>query len=118
VKAVEHPEVRLMRVLEKRLAVPAVVALTLALVLASGCTSDGDEGSDAGGTDTPATEQGGGDDATGGEGTQDGGDDSGAAEAATLSWVDVELTDVETGETFRVSDFAGEAVFVESFAVW
>ena len=108
-----------MRVLENRLAASAIVALRLALALAfaSGCTSDGDEESDAGGTDTTAAEQG--DDGAGeDEGTQADTGDSGAAEAGTLSWVDIELTDVETGETFRVSDFAGEQVLVESFAVW
>ena len=108
-----------MRVLENRLAASVIVALLLALALsfASGCTSDGDEESDAGGSDTAASEQGD-DGATEGQGNQVDAGDSVAAEAGTLSWVDIELTDVETGETFRVSDFAGETVLVESFAVW
>ncbi len=33
-------------------------------------------------------------------------------------WKDVELTDVATGSTFRISDFEGKPVLVESFAVW
>ena len=33
-------------------------------------------------------------------------------------WRDTELTDIETGETFRISDFEGTPVLVESFAVW
>jgi len=32
--------------------------------------------------------------------------------------MDMELTDVTTGETFKISDFAGKPVLVESFAVW
>jgi hypothetical protein len=109
-----------MRVPENRLAASAVAALMLALALifASGCTSDGDEDSDAGGTDTSAEEQGGDDGTAEDEGTEAGEGDSNATEAGALSWVDIELTDVETGEAFRVSDFAGETVLVESFAVW
>jgi len=33
-------------------------------------------------------------------------------------WMLVELTDARTGETFRVSDFYGTPVLLESFAVW
>ncbi len=106
-----------MRVRENRLAASAIVALmlALALVFASGCTSDSEQESDA-----AAAEQGGDEGATaededvGGSGD----DGSSAVEAGTLSWVDIELTDVKTGETFRVSDFSGEQVLVESFAVW
>ncbi|SES86360.1 hypothetical protein SAMN04488587_1340 [Methanococcoides vulcani] len=35
----------------------------------------------------------------------------------SVDWRDVELTDVRTGEVFRISDFEGP-VLVESFAVW
>ena len=34
------------------------------------------------------------------------------------SWMSVELTDVRTGETFRISDFIGTPVLLETFAVW
>lgn len=34
------------------------------------------------------------------------------------AWMQIELTDVVTGETFRLSDFAGQPVLLESFAVW
>ncbi len=34
------------------------------------------------------------------------------------AWMDVELTDVNTGKTFRISDFKGKPVLLESFAVW
>ncbi len=37
---------------------------------------------------------------------------------AGLAWLDTELTDVVTGETFRISDFAGRPVLIKSFAVW
>jgi thiol-disulfide isomerase/thioredoxin len=33
-------------------------------------------------------------------------------------WMDIELKDVRTGETFRISDFEGRPVLLESFAVW
>ncbi|MBW2995383.1 redoxin family protein [Candidatus Woesearchaeota archaeon] len=37
---------------------------------------------------------------------------------AVSDWVDIELTDVSTGETFRISDFKGKPVLLESFSVW
>jgi thiol-disulfide isomerase/thioredoxin len=33
-------------------------------------------------------------------------------------WMDVELTDVATNQTFKISDFKGKPILVESFAVW
>lgn len=33
-------------------------------------------------------------------------------------WRDVELENVLTGETFRISDFAGKPILLETFAVW
>ncbi|MDF1541874.1 MAG: hypothetical protein P1P71_02035 [Anaerosomatales bacterium] len=39
-------------------------------------------------------------------------------EPSAIAWLDTELVDVETGETFRISDFAGTPVLVKSFAVW
>ncbi len=33
-------------------------------------------------------------------------------------WMDIELTDAATGQTFRISDFKGRPVLLESFAVW
>jgi hypothetical protein len=40
------------------------------------------------------------------------------AEPSAIAWLDTELVDVETGETFRISEFAGTPVLVKSFAVW
>lgn len=40
------------------------------------------------------------------------------AAPSAIAWLDTELVDVETGETFRISDFAGTPVLVKSFAVW
>jgi len=34
------------------------------------------------------------------------------------SWMDFELEDVTTGETFKISDFKGKKVVLETFAVW
>ena len=37
---------------------------------------------------------------------------------STPAWMNVELTDVATGKTFKISDFVGKPILVESFAVW
>ena len=34
------------------------------------------------------------------------------------TWMEIELTDVATGETFKISDFKGKPILLESFAVW
>jgi hypothetical protein len=42
-----------------------------------------------------------------------------AAEAlAGRAWATAELTDVSTGEPFRIADYAGRTIFVESMAIW
>jgi len=33
-------------------------------------------------------------------------------------WFNVELTDVKTGETFRIADFQGKVILIETMAVW
>lgn len=40
------------------------------------------------------------------------------AQPAVSAWMDVELTDVNTGQKFKISDFKGKPVLLESFAVW
>ena len=40
-----------------------------------------------------------------------------AAPTGAGSWMDIELTDAATGQTFRISDFKGRPVLLESFAV-
>ncbi len=37
---------------------------------------------------------------------------------ATGTWMDVQLTDVATGQKFKINDFAGKPILLESFAVW
>ena len=37
---------------------------------------------------------------------------------STPAWMDAELTDVASGDTFRISDFKGKPVLLENFAVW
>lgn len=39
-------------------------------------------------------------------------------EPSNSDWKDFELVDVSTGSTFRISDYSGKPVLVESFAVW
>jgi hypothetical protein len=38
--------------------------------------------------------------------------------ASTYAWTEIELTDVTTGETFSIGDFAGSQVLMQVFAVW
>lgn len=40
------------------------------------------------------------------------------AENPPIDWKEAELTSIVTGENFKISDFAGKPVLVESFAVW
>ncbi len=40
------------------------------------------------------------------------------APSAAGAWMDIELTDVVTGQKFKISDFKGKPVLLESFAVW
>jgi len=35
-----------------------------------------------------------------------------------MNWRDFELTEVETGDMFKISDFEGKSVILESMAVW
>jgi peroxiredoxin len=35
-----------------------------------------------------------------------------------VAWTDIPLEDVTTGETFKISDFKGKKVMLETFAVW
>ena len=37
---------------------------------------------------------------------------------AAEAWTDITLEDVTTGETFKISDFRGKKVVLETFAVW
>ena len=36
----------------------------------------------------------------------------------TASWMDTVLKDVKTGDNFKISDFKGKNILLESFAVW
>ena len=38
--------------------------------------------------------------------------------SSNAAWLDTELTDAVTGEVFKISDFAGEPVLIQAFAVW
>ena len=38
--------------------------------------------------------------------------------AIDAAWAQIELTDVATGESFRIADLAGKAVIVETMAIW
>lgn len=37
---------------------------------------------------------------------------------SATAWIDVALTDVATGNDFKISDFKGKPILLESFAVW
>lgn len=38
--------------------------------------------------------------------------------AATPEWFDMELIDVQTGETFTMNDYVGKVVLLETMAIW
>lgn len=40
------------------------------------------------------------------------------APTPTPEWFDVEMTDVRTGETFTINDYAGNVILLETMAVW
>ena len=46
------------------------------------------------------------------------GEDSNTVNAKEKLWWSAELKDIRTGENFRISDFEGKPILVESFAVW
>src|SRR5690349_21048315 len=37
---------------------------------------------------------------------------------ATPAWFDMKLTDVQTGETFTMNDYAGKVLLLETMAMW
>jgi len=39
-------------------------------------------------------------------------------EDSTSIWMNAQLKDVRTGKSFKISDFSGEKILLESFAVW
>ncbi len=41
-----------------------------------------------------------------------------SAQDSSSDWKDSEFKDVNSGETFKISDFRGQTVLVETFAVW
>lgn len=40
------------------------------------------------------------------------------AAPTVASWFDVQMTDVTTGKTFRISDFSGKVVLIDTMATW
>ena len=38
--------------------------------------------------------------------------------ATTPEWFDMELIDVQTGETFTINEYAGKVILVETMAIW
>jgi len=44
--------------------------------------------------------------------------ESESLDVGSNTWLDIELKDVTTDETFKVSDFKGKPVLIESFAIW
>lgn len=110
-----------------------LIALAVLLVLVVGCTAPEDDqgGADAGteqnGSSASGTDEGSEEDAdvsTGDQAAEDDADDSSGDEsgddssAASLAWTKMPLVDVENGETFTISDFAGTQVYIQAFAVW
>jgi len=40
------------------------------------------------------------------------------AQTNTPDWFNMELTDVQTGEIFRINDYAGKVILLETMAIW
>jgi len=82
----------------------------LAMLFVAGCTTPAptDSQSQDETQQEATTDESSRDEATAEEGSSD----------ATFVWAEIELTDVETGETFTLSELAGQQVFVQAFAVW
>ena len=106
-----------------------MLALFMAVaVLAAACSeqspgdatapADGGSGTDSGVTGSGATDGGSEGDSSGSSGSDDSDGSSGKQPQSTSLWMNVELTDVATGNAFAISDFAGKPVLVEFFAVW
>ncbi len=47
-----------------------------------------------------------------------GGASGGGASGDTTSWRDAQLTDVRSGDTFRIADLEGKLVVIEPMAIW
>lgn len=85
----------------------ALLAIVLALSMLAGCLaaeSEPDVSEPDVPSETPALDE------------QDSAD--GEQPATQFAWADIELTDVLTGENFRIADFRGKPVIVKTFAVW
>ena len=106
-----------------------MLALFMAVaVLAAACSeqspgdatapADDGSGADSGVTGSGATDGGSEGDSSGSSGSDDSDSSSGEQAQSTSLWMNIELTDVATGNTFAISDFAGKPVLVEFFAVW
>ena len=82
-----------------------IYLILLTMLFVAGCTTPASTNSQSqDGTQREATT----DESTAEEGSSD----------ATFAWAEIELTDVETGETFTLSELVGQQVFVQAFAVW
>jgi hypothetical protein len=53
-----------------------------------------------------------------GEPTDESAEEPSSEPAAEIAWANIELTDVQTGETFTISELEGGPVLVQAFAVW
>jgi len=82
----------------------AVLALFIA-----GCTSTVQDSEDTSGVVVQEPEV---------SGQEDVADVAEDKEPSQVGWRDVEFTDIATGKSFRISDFKGTPVLLESFAVW
>ena len=83
---------------------PPLFIAVMSMAILSACTSSPLESapptlsSEVGGATTPAMET--------------------LAPTPTPEWFDVEMTDVLTGETFTINDYAGKVILLETMAVW
>ncbi len=97
----------------KRILIITLLALVVTVSVA-GCATD--DQSDSTTAETPSAQAD--DNEQGEEPASDDGAEGDRPNNSAIAWLDTELTDVVSGETYRLSDFKGTPILLHSFAVW
>ena len=95
-----------------------LLVFAMSITMLAGCDGDGSETTDDVSEETTDDEGMDEDSEDSATDEDDADDESSAADGGDLAWLDYELTDAITGETFRISDYKGTPVLLHAFAVW
>lgn len=93
---------------------PIILAVVVLVVVVGTVLTQSGQGSDSVSTEGNVVVPSANDDSSGGGSSGD----EVPTEPMAPAWMNVELTDVSSGERFRISDFKGKPILLESFAVW